>query len=117
LMENNHFGMVRFKDIPRKLKQPFPVFNFKSPLLSITFFKSFRDLSDKYRSYFNDDVSDEEISIIKYLNIAHKTTMKEIKEIFSMSNEKASQRVLVSLVDKGYIIAKGANKNRTYHKI
>jgi hypothetical protein len=43
--------------------------------------------------------------------------MKEIKEVFSMPNEKASQRVLVSLVDKGYILSKGANKNRTYHKI
>jgi len=117
LMENNHFGMVRFKDIPRKLKQPFPLFNFKSPILSITFLKSFSDLSDKYRSYFKDDVSDEEISIIKYLSIAQKTTMKEIKEVFSMPNEKASQRVLVSLVDKGYILSKGANKNRTYHKI
>ena len=106
--------MARFKSLPITEHLPFPLVEFKSPYLVTNFFQSFSAYSQAVQGRYDSSLSDQEIFVLEFLLVFGKTTMKEIKSVFQLHNEKASQRLLTGLVEKNLLLPQGSNKFRTY---
>jgi len=100
--------------LPLREHLPFPVYEFKSPNLITFFFKDFSEYAQHATEKYDSSLSEEEVIVLELAKTYGKTTMKDIKNILRLSNDKASQRLLTGLVTKGQLVTTGSNKNRAY---
>lgn len=114
-VDNNNRGMDLFRGMPEKNHIPSPIYEYIAPILNMTFYYSFDLLVKNVRQNYDSAISDEEIKIVELIKTKKSITSKEALEILQLSNNKAAQRLLTSLVEKKQICSSGKTKGTIYY--
>lgn len=114
-VENNNLGMDKFKAVAFNDLLPSPLYTFKNPILSLTFYFAYSTLVDDVREKYQDDLSDNEIATLEIMKGHSPISSSDLLKALSLTNMKAAQRIFNELESRNLIFSRGHTKGTVYY--